>query len=44
MAQLFLAIRNLQKRRYTTENYVVCYESNEWGYFGKNVAFVSQKL
>lgn len=26
------------------ENYVVCYESNEWGYFGKNVAFVSQKL
>lgn len=26
------------------ENCVVCYESNEWGYLGKNVAFVSQKL
>lgn len=26
------------------ENYVLCYESNEWGYLGKNIAFVSQKL
>lgn len=26
------------------ENCVVCYESSEWGYLGKNVAFVSQKL
>ena len=26
------------------QNCVVCHESNEWGYLGKNVAFVSQKL